>query len=110
MLTTFANFAQNLNKNKNPLFSNIGIKSNNNRRNPQSNIEIRYFTKIGLTSNNSLSNINNSNNDYLINNNNSYFNHSNFQYNNNTEYNKKKTNRKINEINLFKDKIERKIN
>ena len=110
MLTTFANFAQNLNKNKNPLFSNIGIKSNNNRRNPQSNIEIRYFKKVGLTSNNSLSNINNSNNDNLTNNNNSYFNHSNFQYNNNTEYNKKKTNRKINEINLFKDKIDKKDN
>ena len=91
MLTTFANFAQNLNKNKNPLFSNIGIKSNNNRRNPRSSIEIRYFTKICLTSNNSLSNINNSNNDNLTNNNHSYFKHNNFQYNN-TEYNKKKNN------------------
>ena len=46
----------------------------------------------------------------MTNNNNSYFNHSNFQYNNNTEYNKKKTNRKINEINLFKDKIDKKDN
>ena len=33
MLKTFANFALNLNKNINQLFSNIEIKSNNNRRN-----------------------------------------------------------------------------
>ena len=62
MLTTFANFAQNLYKNKNPLFSNMSIKSKNYRRNPQSNIEIRFIKKGGLTSNNSLTNLNNKSN------------------------------------------------
>ena len=66
--------------------------------------------KVSLTYNNSLTNINNSNNDNLTNNKNSYFNHRNFQYNYDTEYNKKKTNRKINEINFFKDKIDKKDN
>ena len=94
MLSTFAHFVQNLNKNKKPLYSNLRIKSSKNKRNPQSNFEIRYIKKGVLTSNNSLTNINDiSNNDNMLYSNNiSFVNLT--QYNNSTDYNKK-TNKKI---------------
>ena len=65
MLTKFAHFAQNLNKNqnkkknKNIHYTNLGIKSIHHKRNPQSNIELRNIKKTAITTNNSLTNINN---------------------------------------------------
>ena len=63
MLTTFANFATNLNKNKNKALTNfsfIGIKPNViHKRNPTSHNEIRNIKKNSITVNNSLTNINN---------------------------------------------------
>ena len=111
MLTTFANFATNLNKNKNTKgFSNlsfIGIKHNViHKRNPTSHIEIRNIKKKkSITNNNSLTNINNTsqnNNGNLIksSSSSSYINQT-HQINFNTEQTKKKTNKKISEIRNF---------
>ena len=103
MLTTFANFATNLNKNKNKAFTNfsfIGIKPNViHKRNPTSHNEIRNIKKNSITANNSLTNINNisSNN----NNHNSSFINQTQQINSNTEQKKKKTNKKINDLRNF---------
>ena len=103
MLTTFANFATNLNKNKNKALTNfsfIGIKPNViHKRNPTSHNEIRNIKKNSITANNSLTNINNisSNN----NNHNSSFINQTQQINSNTEQKKKKTNKKINDLRNF---------
>ena len=107
MLTTFANFATNLNKNKKG-HSNYhpyeGIKYNNinYKRNPKSNIEIRNIKRTSITNNNSLTNINNTsnnNNNNLIKSSNSYINQT--QINLTTEKKKKKSNKKINEPRNF---------
>lgn len=100
MLSTFAHFAQNLNKNqnkkknKNIHYTNLGIKSIYHKRNPQSNIELRYIKKSGITTNNSLININNiSTNDNR--NNISYINQTQYQqFSNITEINKKNKEKK----------------
>ena len=100
MLTKFAHFAQNLNKNqnkkknKNIHYTNLGIKSIYHKRNPQSNIELRYIKKSGITTNNSLININNiSTNDNR--NNISYINQTQYQQVSNiTEINKKNKEKK----------------
>ena len=100
MLSTFAHFAQNLNKNqnkkknKNIHYTNLGIKSIYHKRNPQSNIELRYIKKSGITTNNSLININNiSTNDNR--NNISYINQTQYQqFGNITEINKKNKEKK----------------
>ena len=100
MLSTFAHFAQNLNKNqnkkknKNIHYTNLGIKSIYHKRNPQSNIELRYIKKSGNTTNNSLININNiSTNDNR--NNISYINQTQYQqFSNITEINKKNKEKK----------------
>ena len=100
MLSTFAHFAQNLNKNqnkkknKNIHYTNLGIKSIYHKRNPHSNIELRYIKKSGITTNNSLININNiSTNDNR--NNISYINQTQYQqFSNITEINKKNKEKK----------------
>ena len=118
MLSTFANFASNLNKNKNQkinsYYSYIGQNNNNNKnnkthkRNLTSHIEIRKIKRGSIINNNSSTNINNSScNNNLIksSSSNSYFNQSNI--NCSTEKKKKKSKKKlINEIiNFSNDNI-----
>ena len=120
MLSTFANFASNLNKNKNqnqkknPYYSYIVQNNNNNKnnkthkRNLTSHIEIRKIKNGNIINNNSSTNINNSScNNNLIksSSSNSYFNQSNI--NSSTEKKKKKSKKKLlNEIiNFSNDNI-----
>ena len=118
MLSTFANFASNLNKNKNQkknsYYSFIGQNYNHyknnktHKRNLTSHIEIRKIKRGSIINNNSSTNINNSScNNNLIksSSSNSYFNQSNI--NSSTEKKKKKSKKKLlNEIiNFSNDNI-----